>query len=277
MPPRHRHVVEEDVALRMTGLPWSAHRPAESDCQSSDHVAPPGVPSRAEEHRLRPAPRARGTVRTSARWPPPRMPQDRRWRWSRSSPRHAREFHPSAAYRSWSRSDWPRRCDARTSNRPAWTNPPAPGRALHPYLRLTVLKNLCGRHRQGQQTTRRKRPNCYCPNRTSDRGRAGAPSPAPLPGHGAVRDGGQLHRERSCRTTSQTTSRAIPLDRNRPARGAGRTLNEHTCRPGHLHNVRIHSTVSTTHHHYDAATPRNLLPVSFDPSVARPHEDYGRA
>lgn len=117
------------------------------------------------------------------------------------------------------------------------------------------LRNLCGPHRQGQQTTRRNHPKCHRPHPSPRHGRAGAPCPAPRPGHGAVRDGGQLHRVRSCRTTSQTTSRAIPLDRNRPARGAGRTLNEHTCRPGHLHNVRSHSTVSTTRHHYDAATP----------------------
>lgn len=131
-----------------------------------------------------------------------------------------------------------------------------------------VPRNLCVRHRQGQQTTRRECPKCHRQNRTLRHGRAGGPRPAPHPGHAAERGGGQrccCPRVRSFRTTSQTTSRAFPLDRHRPARGAGRTLNDHTCRPGHLHNVRIHSTVSTTRHQYDAPTPGTSCPCPSAP------------
>ena len=175
---------------------------------------------------------------------------------------------------------------ARTSYKPASptsTDPPAAAaprghwwhtdrsQTLHPYLRLTVPRNLCGRHAQGQQTTR---PECHRRNRPPRRGTAGARRPAPPPRRGAEHGAWRRCRHpgvRSCRTTSQTTSRAIPLDRNRPARGAGRTQNQHTCRPGHPHNVRIRQTVSTTHHCYEAATPRNLLPLCGS-SHACPHQ-----
>ena len=90
-----------------------------------------------------------------------------------------------------------------------------------------VPRNLCGRTRQGQQTPRRP-PECH------------RPAAAPVPEQRALAACSVLRRAaaarcgrcrwspraRSCRTTSRTTSRAIPLDRNRPARGAGRTLDQ---------------------------------------------------
>lgn len=125
-----------------------------------------------------------------------------------------------------------------------------------------VPRNLCGRNRQGQPTTRPHHPNCHRPDQRPRPGRADARRPAPHSGHGAARDAWRSRRPRvrSCRTTSQTTSRAIPLDRNRPARGAGRTLNDHTCRPGHSHNVRDHQTVSTTRHACSVPTPATSCP-----------------
>jgi hypothetical protein len=96
-----------------------------------------------------------------------------------------------------------------------------------------------------------------------------------------MRDAGQWHcrcpLSRSCQTTSQTTSRAIPLDRNRPARGAGRTLITHSGRARHPHNVRIHQTVSTTHHPFGASTPRNVMPSTSGPHAPPPHGEDDRA
>lgn len=134
-----------------------------------------------------------------------------------------------------------------------------------------VPRNLCGRDRQGQQMTRPDRPKCHHPDHPPHPGRAAAPRPAPHSGRGVARGAGRCRRPRvrSCRTTSQTTSRAIPLDRNRPARGAGRTLNDQTCRPGHHHNVRNRKTVSTTRHACDVPTPRTLMPSSAGPHTLR--------
>src|SRR5690606_15093937 len=113
---------------------------------------------------------------------------------------------------------------------PTWTDPPAAAahqglgtrtgpKSLHPYLRLTVVRNLCRPAGRGQPTAR--------PGRRPRPGTADAALP-PRTVRGAERWRRRCPLARSCRTTSQTTSRAIPLDRNRPARGAGRTLTEHS-------------------------------------------------
>lgn len=150
------------------------------------------------------------------------------------------------------------------------------GQTLHPHLRLMVHRNLCVRYQQGQQTTRRGHPEHH-PRRRLRRGRAaGRPAlPRPPARRGAVPR--RLPRGSSCRTTSQTTSRAIPLDRNRPARGAGRTPNADTCRPGHSHNVRNHQTVSTTHRDFGAPTPRRRPPAWAAPLFTPHHDDDDRA
>lgn len=129
---------------------------------------------------------------------------------------------------------------------------------LRPHLGSTAVQHLCRPTAQGRRRPRPSRPG------TADAG---------LP-HRAVR-GDERSRcrrplaARSCRTTSQTTSRAIPLDRNRPARGAGRTLTEHIGRPGHLHNVRLRQTVSTTHHPFGAPTPATSCPGRTTPMHRR--------
>ncbi|CAK7282548.1 hypothetical protein SGPA1_20523 [Streptomyces misionensis JCM 4497] len=143
-------------------------------------------------------------------------------------------------------------------------------------MRLTVARNLCRRTGQGQLTARPGLPKCHRPDQPPGPGTAAAD-----PVRQAVRDGERSRCRRplarSCRTTSQTTSRAIPLDRNRPARGAGRTLIADTGRPGHPHNVRAHQTVSTTRHLVGAPTPRNLMPLPEGPHAPAVHREDDRA
>jgi len=75
---------------------------------------------------------------------------------------------------------------------------------------LTAARNLCRRTGQGQQRARPDLRKRHHPDRRPDPGTAGAG-----PRRRAVRDDERSRCRcllaRSCRTTSQTTSRAIPL------------------------------------------------------------------
>ncbi len=239
----------------------------------------------------RPVPPGRASAAASDRSPRSRTPPDPRSRsWTSSRMPARASTRGATAPRSWSRTGRSPHSGYRTSYipGPTSTDPPAAaappgrwtrtgrGRTLHPYLRLTVARNLCRRTGQGQQTPRPDLPKCHRPDQRPGPGTAGAGPPRQ-----AVRDDERSRSRcplaRSCRTTSQTTSRAIPLDRNRPARGAGRTLIAYTGRAGHSHNVRIHQTVSTTHHPFGAPTPRNLMPLPDGPHAPPVHWEDDRA
>ncbi len=186
---------------------------------------------------------------------------------------------PRSACRSGSRSGCRPRCGDRTSYTPAWTHPPAaaaPPRSVSRTGRRRTLPvpEVDGSPKPmraapaGQQKTRPVRPECHHPDLRPRHGRAGARRPAPRSGRGAARGAGRCRRPRvrSCRTTSQTTSRAIPLTETDPPVGQDEPRSITPADP----DTFTTSVSSGQFHHAPplwCADPCKALPLSRDPLV----------
>ena len=244
MAPGDSHVVQEDVALRVTA--GRGQLTVQQEAAARVGAAAHHQQRRAERQRVDGRLRLGGErrQRRSVRSPRPRTPRVRRWRSSTWSPRAARGAPARSGApqleqkRLASALRWPHlvqtgmdASSCRDCPAGAWVAYDRRS-TLHPLREVDGSpKPMRARRNRVNRQRAAGRPECLRPDSRARPGTAGARCPAPRPAHyagrGDVRCCWHCPRGHSCRTTSQTTSRAIPLDRNRPARGAGRTLNEH--------------------------------------------------